>query len=261
MTMLQAFILGAVQGLTEFLPISSDGHLLFVEHAMGLSAASGATLQFDIILHMGSLVAIIVCYRALWVKMVRSLFGGDRAMHRLIILLIIATIPGAVIGLLFKDVVATTLRDPMVAGFGFLLSACVLALADAGTRGHGERPTSLGSFFIGCAQACAILPGLSRSGSTIALGRVLGLSRSAAVDFSFLMAAPIIAGAGLVPLLDIASGSASLPPPTIVASGFSASLLTSMAAIQFLRLWVRRFSIGWFALYLVPLGVLVILFA
>jgi len=256
-TVLDALFLGLLQGITELLPISSSGHLVLAELWLGLSVPAELK-SFDILLHVGSLLALLVCYPLFWWKMLRAPFVGDRVNGRLLLALIVATIPAAVAGMIFEDFFAQTMRSIPYLAAGFLFTAAVLVLADF----FPERPSSsvrwTHAVLIGIAQAIALPPSVSRSGMTIAAARSLRWSREQAVDFSFLLAVPIIAGATLVTALHLLQG-APLPPLPAVIVGMLASFGASVFAILFLRILVQRLGLKWFALYLVPLGIFLLI--
>lgn len=261
MTHLSASLLGALQGLTEFLPISSDGHLVLLSNLLGDTLSGRSALGFDILLHAGSLAALLLADRAMWWKLLTSAFRRDRASMRLLALLILATIPAAIAGLLFEDAIAGRLRTPTAAGVGFLATALLLCAGEQiGRRAKGgiDRVDWARAFLLGCVQSVAILPGVSRSASTSSFGRVFGLDRRAAIDFSFLMAVPIIGGAVAKTMIDAARGEVAFPELSVSLAGLAASFAVSLFAIFLLRRFVARFSLSWFALYLVPLAVFAI---
>jgi len=192
----QAIVLGAVQGLAEFLPISSSAHLILVPW---LFRWSDPGLVFDVALHLGTLVALLLYYWRDWVSMAASIFNGDRDRRHLLIMLIVASIPGALIGVLFEKQAESTFRSPLVIAIALALLGVALWFSDRSapqTRKIGEVNLR-DALLIGFSQAFAIIPGVSRSGSTITAARLLRLERADAANFSFLMATPIIAGAGL----------------------------------------------------------------
>jgi undecaprenyl-diphosphatase len=192
----QAIVLGAVQGLAEFLPISSSAHLILVPW---LFRWSDPGLVFDVALHLGTLVALLLYYWRDWVSMGASIFNGDRDRRHLLIMLIVASIPGALIGVLFEKLAESTFRSPLVIAIALALLGVALWFSDRSapqTRKIGEVNLR-DALLIGFSQAFAIIPGVSRSGSTITAARLLRLERADAANFSFLMATPIIAGAGL----------------------------------------------------------------
>ncbi|HAI97924.1 TPA: hypothetical protein DCL30_00055 [Candidatus Peribacteria bacterium] len=259
MTITQALFLGFLQGFSELLPISSSGHLALAEGWFRFQASGLSQQGFDIILHAGTLAALLGCYFSQWVKLVRSLFVADVPARRLLTSLIIATVPAVIAGLLFQEFLAEHMRDPRIIALSFLATACILIVAELlGRRGVEHSLSYRRALWIGLAQVCALIPGLSRSGLTISAGRASGLQRSEALDFSFLMAAPIIAGAFVLTLFDVAVGRVVLPDPAIVLSGFAASLIASVCAVVGLREFVRTHSLAWFALYLIPVATVVL---
>lgn len=256
MDLLGAVIRGVTQGVTEFLPISSDGHLVVVGRFLGEAGTGRDALGFDILLHCGSLIAILVVFRDAWIRVLRGLFARDAAAWRMAVMICVATVPGVFAGLFFEDTVAG-MRSFAAAGAGFLVTGAFLVAGEFIGKRRGERtPGFLDAILIGVAQAVAILPGVSRSGLTLSTGRALGVERSAALDFSFLMALPIIAGAVAKTGLDAFDGSVAFPPLPVSLAGFAASLVVSVAAAAFLRRFVLRNSVAWFAWYLVPLALL-----
>lgn len=260
MDILSAIILGAVQGVTEFLPISSDGHLVVAQRFLGIETVGRDALGFDILLHCGSLLAIAVGFRDVWTALVRGLFARDATAWRTAGLIVVATIPGVFAGLFLQDVVAE-LRSLTAAAVGFLITAaCLIGGEWLGTKraARAGGPTAFEAVLIGLAQAAAVLPGVSRSGLTVATGRSLGIGRESALNFSFLMAIPIISGAVAKTALDVSDGEVIFPPLPAAASGFAASLGVSLVAILFLRRFVRGNSFAWFAWYLVPLAMLLL---
>lgn len=260
MTVVQAVFVGVIQGLTEFLPVSSDGHLVLADLLFHLPLEGRDALGFDILLHAGSLVALLVAYRTTWTELVTSSIRGNRESLRLVGLLVLGTIPGVAAGLLFSDMIGD-LRSLTAAGLGFFVTGLALVLGERlGREGNDEkRPTVTQALYIGIAQTLAILPGVSRSGLTIATGRAFRLPRAQALDFSFLLAIPIVGGAVVKTLLDAFQGSVVFPSAAVSAAGFIASLLVSMVAIAFLRRFVVRRSLAIFAWYLIPLSVLLLI--
>jgi undecaprenyl-diphosphatase len=266
MTALQSLLLGILQGLTEFLPISSDGHLTLLEHLLQTTLTGRDFLGFTVVLHAGSLIALLVCYQATWRRLLLSLLpGGDPAARRLMVMIIIATIPGVIAGLLLEDILASMFRDLFWLGVFWLITAGLLVigerqaaaqkteLQDAGRLSPGQ------SFLIGLSQAAALLPSLSRSGTTISVGRLVGLSRKEALDFSFLMATPILGGAVLLVALQCLKGSVLLPTLPVTTIGFTSSLVTSLASVLWLRRLVAKYPLTVFNWYLVPLGIIAII--
>jgi undecaprenyl-diphosphatase len=266
MTLGQAILLGAVQGLTEFVPVSSTAHLFLVQRLLGLGNES-ASLSFDIVLHLGTALALIVVYArdlagmlgeaVRWAVRRPPRKAEDRA---LIVPLIVGTIPGVLAGLfLLKRFEAH--RTIALVGASMLAACAYFFLSEwIGDRRRArgkerEDVTPADSLWIGLAQAAAgLMAGFSRSGFTIATGRVRGLSRERAARFSFLLALPIILGAGAKTLIDLhRHPEPSLPAPLFVA-GFLASAIFGFAAIRFLLAYLRTHSLRPFGVYLGVLG-------
>lgn len=260
MTIAQAILLGVLQGLTEFLPVSSSGHLFVAESLLQGSLPPEELLGFDVLLHAGSLLALLLCYVHRWRDMLLSVVRRDAPSRRLLLLLALATVPGVLAGLFLEGAIAAYGRSLPVVGFAFLVTAMVLLTMERMPQSRGITALRMrDACFIGCAQACALLPGLSRSGLTIAAGRMVGMHRRDAVEFSFLMALPIITGATLVTLLHLTQGSLVLPSPAATAAGMVASLVSSVLAIVVLRRMAVRYSFAPFAFYLFILGGLILL--
>jgi undecaprenyl-diphosphatase len=261
MTAIQSLALGILQGLTEFLPISSDGHLTILEALLRTTLTGRDMLGFMVVLHAGSLIALLACYGSTWLTLARSILPGGAARdRRLLLVLAVATVPGVIAGLLFEDILATMFRGPVWLGAFFLLTAALLIIGEREARDAQRElqdPARLGlgqALLIGLAQAAALLPSLSRSGSTVSAGRLVGLSRRAALDFSFLMAAPILGGAVLLVMKHVWEGEVALPPLPLTMLGFGASLVTSVACVAWLRKLVGGTPLSVFCWYLVPLG-------
>ena len=205
-TIIQALIMGVVQGLTEFLPISSSGHLIIVPFLFGWTDPFITSLAFSVMLHIGTLAALLVYFRADWVRLVPAGFAAirDRSFRadpdrKLAWLLVAATIPAAIAGFLLSDVIETALPRHRLVAFTLVVGAVILWLADRwGGRTKGVNDVTFPvAIAIGVAQALALIPGISRSGISISASRLAGLDREAAARFSFLMATPITAGAAL----------------------------------------------------------------
>jgi len=270
-TVLQALIMGIVQGLTEFLPISSSGHLILVPAMLGWDDPFTESLTFSVLLHLGTLVALLVYFWRDWVRLVpaglaalrdRS-FRGDPD-RRLAWLLLVTVIPATIVGLLFNDFIEENVRLPGIVAILLVVGAAILWLADRSNRGTRTiADLSFGhALGIGAAQAIALFPGISRSGISIAAGRFLGLDRPAAARFSFLMATPVIAGAGAWETLKILRGGGDAPvdvAPLVV--GMLAALVSGLLAIHFLLRWLASHRLDLFVAYrLVLAGAVVIWF-
>jgi undecaprenyl-diphosphatase len=277
MEWLKALVLGAVQGVTEFLPISSDGHLLITQNLFdwinGTTTSGAKNLFFDVILHLGTTVAILVYFRRQIATGVRGLLGDADvpegyhrpSLIRVGILAAIATSPLIPLALFLKEWIDRAFEGITMAGIGFLITAAVLGLTAWLSRRDGTKGpatmTWLDALLIGLAQMLAPLPGVSRSGMTIAAGLALGLSRSWAVGFSLLIAVPAILGAVAKEVLDLRK----TPLPTDeVAPTLAATVVAGLvgyAAISWLVRIVRSGRIWYFSVYLVLLGILILAIA
>lgn len=252
----QAIVLGIVQGLTEFLPVSSSAHLILIPWIFRWEDPG---LAFDVALHLGTLLALLVYYWREWLDMGLSLATGKSMPRRLLLLLIIASVPGAIIGVLLEKQAETIFRSPLLIATTMAILGLILWLADAVARKNRrlEDLTILDAILIGLSQALAIIPGVSRSGATITTARLLGIERADAANFSFLMATPIIAGAGMVetPKLVHVGMTAQL------GWGFAASAVFGLLAIAGLLAFVRTKTYRPFAIYRIALAVLVVVIA
>ena len=255
----QAIVVGVVQGLTEFLPVSSSAHLILVPRVLGWDNAFILSPAFDATLHLGTLVALIAYFwRDLWrylVAFVRLLrdrtIAGDTD-KKVALLLAISIIPGALLGVGLEGFVDTFFREQLLVVCALLVvGAVVLFVAERIARHTREldelRPAE--ALGIGLAQAFALFPGISRSGITISAGLFLGLKRDAAARFSFLMATPIIAGAGVWKLRELVGDGAVAFNGAALVAGLIAAAISGLLAIWFLLAYLRRASTDLFGLY------------
>lgn len=256
--MLETIILGLVQGLTEFLPVSSSGHLVLGQELMGIT--TGSDIRLEVILHLGTLVAIVIAYRQDILRLALSLVPGrgDAEHRRLFWLLVAASVPTAVIGLGLKDLFESAFASPTIVSSLLICTGVILLIGDRAKRGE-ELAENIGPFravLLGLAQSVAILPGISRSGSTIVAGLLLRIKPEEAARFSFLMSIPAVAGAALLDFIDSLSGAA--PPPNYsnleLLAGFASAAIVGYFALQWLLVAVRRRSLSWFAVYVILLG-------
>jgi undecaprenyl-diphosphatase len=262
MTVFQAIILGLVQGLAEFLPISSSAHLSLTPYLFGWTSPG---LAFDVSLHIGTLAAVIWYFRREWAALFRAGFAllgngmrpRDDAQRR-VVFLIVATIPAAVAGVLLEDLAETVFRHPALTAVMLIVAGVLLWAADRFSR-H-DRPLGemrwTDALIIGLAQCCALVPGVSRSGSTMIAGRFRRFSRPDAAVFSFLMSMPITAAAIAVKTPQAIAESAGNYAPLI--AGIIASGVSGWLAIAVLLRYLARNSFGVFAVYRVALGFLVL---
>jgi undecaprenyl-diphosphatase len=251
-TAFQALILGMVQGLTEFLPVSSSAHLVLVPWLFGWDDPG---LAFDVALHLGSLLALLIYYWREWLAMALSVVRPDRSSRRLLLLLVIASVPGAIIGLLFEKQAETIFRSPLLIASTLALMGLVLWIVDARAPETEvlEQLSVRDALLIGLSQALAIIPGVSRSGSTITTARFLRLERQDAANFSFLMATPIIAGAGLHEMPKIVHAGIN----AVLVGGFVSSAVFSLIAIAALVRFVRAGTYKPFAWYRIAVAIFV----
>jgi undecaprenyl-diphosphatase len=250
-----AIVLGIVQGLSEFLPVSSSAHLTLVPW---LFHWDDPGLAFDVALHVGTLIAVLWYFRAQWIGLVRAALGqGSAEDRRRVGFLIIATIPGAIAGLALEKQAETTFRDPRLIAVVLMLMGVVLWWVDRAAAADRTLPSmrARDALLIGLAQMFAIIPGVSRSGSTITAGRGLRFTREDAAVFSFLMSMPIIAAAALLKLPHVLKTEGVTAP---LAAGVLASALSGWLAIAVLLRFVVRRSYGVFAAYRIIIGLIVL---
>ncbi|MEO8437637.1 MAG: undecaprenyl-diphosphate phosphatase [Chloroflexota bacterium] len=272
-TLVQALIMGIVQGLTEFLPISSSGHLIIVPFLFGWTDPFITSLAFSVMLNIGTLAALLIYFWRDWLRLVpaglaairdRS-FRGDPE-RRLAWLLVAATIPAAVTGFLLSDFIDKQFHGAGRGTVGpvaamLVVGAAIMWIADRwGGQDKGVEdvtfPIALG---LGVAQTLALIPGISRSGISIAAGRFAGLGREAAARFSFLMAAPIILGATVFEIRKLVAGDAGVPvSPGPLIIGVAASFVAGILAINVLLGYLRSHSLNIFVVYRLVLAAVVI---
>lgn len=244
MTNVEAIVLGFVQGVTEFLPISSDGHLVIVQALMGV-ATSG--IVFEVALHLATLVSILVAFRTRVWSVGRGALQGDPGALRYVGLLVVATIPAGLVGVLANDFLEGLFETPAAAGIGLLITGTYLWTSRAALpRATGSVPGWQAALLIGVAQALAIAPGVSRSGMTIVTALWLGVEAREAAAFSFLMAIPAIAGAAV---LELPGAGASGLEWQVIALGSVVAGVTGILAIRTLVALLARRAFHLFAPY------------
>lgn len=256
MNILEALLLGVVQGATEFLPISSSGHLVITEALLGIREGG---LLVEVTLHAGTLCAVLIYFRSkiAWLLKcgIREGEEGEKA-RRYLLWLLIGTLPAAVAGLLFEEGISTIFESPAVALTGLLVTGVIL-FTSRWSIGRGRSAAGLAGLWMGLAQAVAILPGISRSGSTIAAGMWYGVERAEAAEFSFLLSIPAIGGAALLQMIDILKGAATgtggmVPGLTV---GFITALIAGYAAIAGLLEVLKRRGLVPFSWYCWVVGI------
>jgi undecaprenyl-diphosphatase len=267
-TLAAAIIMGIVQGLTEFLPVSSSGHLILVPYLLGIRDPFINSLEFSVILHIGTLVALLLYFRADWLRLVPAFLAGvrDRSLggdpdRRLAALLAVATVPALVLGFLLHDL-EDVVREPGLVAVMLVVGAAILWLAErAGNRRRMALDLSFAhSLAIGGAQAIALIPGISRSGISISAGLFAGLRREEAARFSFLMATPITAAAAAYEVLSVIRGEAVAIQAAPMAAGLVASFVFGLLAIAVLLRFLRTQSTDVFVAYRIVLAVVVFAF-
>jgi undecaprenyl-diphosphatase len=262
MDALQAIILGIVQGLTEFLPISSTAHLRLVPAFAGWEDPGTA---FTAVVQLGTMAAVLLYFRKdlwniarAWLKSLRDPAARQTLDARLGWYLIIGTIPISILGLAFKDKIETDARQLVLIGVALIVLGLILELAEKVGRKEREVDslTLKDGILIGCAQACALVPGVSRSGSTISAGLLLGLTREAAARYSFLLSVPAVVLSGLFELKDVGDGGGAGAVPTIIAT--LAAFVVGYASIAWLLKYLAKHPVTIFVVYRVVLGVVVL---
>lgn len=272
LTLWQAIILGAVQGLTEFFPVSSTAHLILIPWLFHWASDGGLT--FDVALHAGTLAAVVGFFFMTWIRIIRAGFGAAIDIHtgapiggaalqtqrRLLWFLLLATIPGAIIGLLFNKQIETTWRNPLIIAASLILVALVMAWADRAPAQDKDydQVSGMQAWWIGCAQAVAVIPGVSRSGATITAGLFAGLTREAATRFSFLLATPIIAGAVLDKAHQIHKTGMAPGMGGPFLAGVVTSALVGLLAIGLFLRFLRSRTFTFFVWYRIVLGLVVL---
>jgi undecaprenyl-diphosphatase len=247
----EGLVLGVVQGLTEFLPISSSGHLVLAQAALGLTPPG---VVVEVTLHVATLLAVLVVYRTRLIALMGGARRGDRASWRFIGLLAVGTVPAGMLGVLFADFFERTFESLLVVGVSLLITGCLLwSTRWVAHVARASEPTWLGAFGIGVAQALALFPGISRSGSTVVTAMWLRIDPVRAAEFSFLLAVPAIAGAAVLQIPDLGVGIASVGKGPLTLS-FLASLVSGVAAIQLLISLLRSRAFHVFAFCLWTLG-------
>jgi undecaprenyl-diphosphatase len=257
----QALILGIVQGATEFLPISSSGHLVLLPAFLGWDSPS---LVFDTTVHLATLLAVIAVFRVDVCRLITGWWRGIRhgqpfrtTESRLAWLVILGTVPGILAGFFLEETFESLFASPKAVGGFLLLTALLLILAEVFGRRQREFTSMnwLDSILVGIGQAAAIAPGISRSGATIGVGMFLGLTREAAARFSFILSIPIIAGAGLSQLVTLVTNSdVSVQAPELII-GFLAAAVCGYVAIRLFLSYLRKRPLYIFAVYCVALGI------
>lgn len=247
MDLFSSILLGIVQGLTEFLPVSSSGHLVMAQTLLG--AEPGGGIVFEVAVHVATLFAILLFYFKRVLSLTKGVFTGDSDSWRYVAKLALATLPAVAVALTARSFIEQQFASPMVAGSLLIVTGFIVwSTRYTINRGTAEEPTWTGALIIGCAQAFAILPGITRSGTTVATALALGMAPLAAAEFSFLLGVIAMAGAAILMLPEITSAS-----PELMASifaGGSAAFVSGLAALV-IFVWLlksqRFYVFSWYA--------------
>ncbi|MCL2877874.1 MAG: undecaprenyl-diphosphate phosphatase [Acidobacteria bacterium] len=270
MEIIAAVILGIIQGLTEFLPISSSAHLILVPWFFGWDPEG---LIFDVSLHVGTALAVVAFFWRDWVLLAREAVKGlaerrpfGNARRKLAWFLVAGTVPAGVVGLMFEKTVENSLRSPLVPVFTLAVFGCLLFYAEKKSRRNRELNsyTLADAIWIGCAQALALIPGVSRSGVTITTALLRNSDRNSAARFSFLLSTPVIVGAGLLKVLSLfktANGSSvEAVSLAVLGAGVAAAAVTGFLCIKFFLRYLTRGSFLPFVVYRLLLAVVILIF-
>jgi len=260
MSALQSVIMGAIQGITEFLPISSSAHLIVIPWFFHIDEGNINKLTYDVMLHFGTLLAILAIYGKKFIRIIVEGFidlRDGRFKDAMLLKIIVATIPAGVAGLLGKDFIEQSLRIPLVTVFTLALVSILMIISERMNFRENKITYSI-AIAIGIAQAFALIPGVSRSGITITAALLLGLKRSEAVDFSFFLAIPIILGTSLYEMrhLDIYSNGMA-----IYIYGAASAFVFGILSLKFLINYLKRHTLDLFAYYRIGLAILILLYS
>ncbi|CCY71369.1 undecaprenyl-diphosphatase [Clostridium sp. CAG:921] len=267
MSVMQAFVLGVVQGIGEFLPISSSAHLIIVRFLFNFKELEPAfETAFDVALHFGTLIAVLFVFWKDWLALFKGAFLGITKKEktfegRMFWYLVAATIPGAVIGMIFESVIEDLVRSNMI-----IISVCLaimgilIYIGDKWAEKKYKNPveykdlTFKQTFIIGLSQALAVIPGFSRSGTTILAARLMGISREAAAKFTFLLSTPIIFGAAIIKVKDLLIGGVTMP----ILVGIVTAAVVGVFSIKFLLRYIKKNDFAVFAYYRVIIAIIVL---
>ncbi|MDZ7611808.1 MAG: undecaprenyl-diphosphate phosphatase [Candidatus Moranbacteria bacterium] len=258
MDILQSLILGIIQGITEFLPISSSGHLVLTPWLFGWQDSG---LSFDVALHFGTLLAVIAYFAKDWIDIFKAAVSGKKAGNyneMYLWILAVATVPGVLAGFFLNDLAESVFRSPLIVAFTLVFFGLLLFLADK----YFQKKREFGqagfkdAILIGLAQALAIVPGTSRSGITMTAGMALGMTRKSAARFSFLMATPVIFGASVYKAGDFFAGGVGMAE----AAGIFAAFLSGYLAIAGLLKFIEKIGYHWFFYYRLLLAAVIMFF-
>ncbi len=262
---MSAMILGLIQGITEFLPISSSGHLVISEHFLKIPMETSQLFTFDIFLHGASLLAIVLYFWRDWWEVLKELFGMLKKRNldtdSMAFKLAIATIPAIIAALLLEDLISNYLRNlKSIAIFFILVGLLFFYTSQRGHWNFRKKVSLKKAIIIGCAQALALIPGVSRAGSTIATGTLLGLKREHAARFSFMLGGIAILAANVYALISLSTGEAEWPKLSFLLAGSITTFISSLLAISFLLRFLKKNTLRPFGIYLVLAGITILSF-
>lgn len=267
MTIFDALFLGLVQGLTEFLPVSSSGHLILAREIFGLMGDGG--LAFDAVLHFATALAIVVYFRHDVLRLIKTAINMVRGRAQqedagMVVAIVVATIPAVVLGLFLEDLMATLFRNPLLVAGTLILGSIIMICAEtlqgrlaAWASRRGLQTPWLRGLVVGLFQSLALVPGMSRSGMAISGGMLFGLGREDAARFAFLIGAPLLLGAGLKKIIDIAQVGSDVHTGTLLIGAVTA-FLVGLAVIHYLLRFLRSNSLYIFVYYRIALALLVL---
>lgn len=269
MNIIEAILLGILQGITEFLPVSSSGHLVLARALIGETLIPGIT--FEVVVHFGSFCSIAVYYRKLLGDMVKDVAQsltptGIRKQRfktdentKLSLIILLSMIPALIVGFTMKDSIEEAFVNPFFASIMLLVTGSIL-FSTKFVKSPTKDVNASRGFWMGVAQAFAILPGISRSGSTISLGLLLGVNREKVANFSFLMVLPVLAGAMLLELIELINIGTVIIPVSILVTGFFASFISGYLALTYLIKLLKRDKFHYFSYYCWSIGIAGIIF-
>ncbi|MDP6570760.1 MAG: undecaprenyl-diphosphate phosphatase [Candidatus Marinimicrobia bacterium] len=251
MSVLEAIILGIIQGVTEFLPISSSGHLVVAQHLLGIQPPG---VLLEVVLHLGTLGAIFIYYRQDIIGLIAGVFRGAESAWKLFVQIFVATLPAAILGVFANNIIADSYSIHLVP-WTFLTTAGIIAATYYFRGANAGNITLFAAIIIGCAQVFALLPGISRSGITLATAIFLGLNRTSAARFVFLMAIPVLLGAGMLQFFHMSQSDQSIAlfPLSI---GFISALISGLLVMRWLIAVISKGRFYLFSLYCLGVSIL-----
>jgi undecaprenyl-diphosphatase len=254
MNYFESIVLGIVQGATEFLPVSSSGHLVIAQELLAVRIPG---VLFEVAVHVATLVSILLVYRTRVGELLMGALRGDREALTYVGLVCVATVPAGLLGVFAKDSIEALFDNPWAPGVALLVTGLFLWSSRTPLeRADAPRPTWVAALIIGVAQACALVPGISRSGATVVAALWLGVEAREAAAFSFLMAVPAVAGAAVLQLPDLGGAQSTSLLPAVVLAGSIAAGVTGVLAIRTFNAMLARRSFHFFAPYCWVVGVL-----